>query len=110
MRLVIIIRDLRHWPTGGYLQSCMKKMKNKLQYLSATILCITAVSSCALFKDSASSKEPAIDIVCNMKVDKSKSFTAKYNHKLYYFDSYTCKESFKMNPEKFIKNQCSPAK
>ncbi len=48
------------------------------------------------------------DPVCGMKVNKSESYDLKYKGQNYYFDSYECKETFKMNPEKFIKNKCAP--
>jgi YHS domain-containing protein len=49
-----------------------------------------------------------IDLVCGLKVDKSESYDWKYKEKTYYFHSNDCRESFKMNPEKFIKNICAP--
>ncbi len=48
------------------------------------------------------------DPVCGMKVNKAESYNLKYKEQNYYFDSYECKETFKMNPEKFIKNKCAP--
>lgn len=47
------------------------------------------------------------DPICGMKVNKSESYDLKYNGKNYYFDSYECKETFKMNPDKFVKNKCA---
>lgn len=49
-----------------------------------------------------------IDLVCGLKVDLSESYDFKYNGKIYYFHSYDCRESFKMNPKKFIDNKCAP--
>jgi len=48
------------------------------------------------------------DPVCGMEVNKEKSYDMNYKGKTYYFDSYECKETFKMNPEKFVKNACAP--
>ncbi|HWY11319.1 MAG TPA: YHS domain-containing protein [Bacteroidia bacterium] len=48
------------------------------------------------------------DLVCGMKVSKAESYDLKYKGRNYYFDSYECKETFKMNPEKFLKNNCVP--
>ena len=49
-----------------------------------------------------------LDPVCGLKVDLSESFDWKYNGKIYYFHSKDCRESFKMNPKKFIDNKCVP--
>jgi YHS domain-containing protein len=49
-----------------------------------------------------------IDPVCGLKVDLSDSYDWKYNGKIYYFHSYDCRESFKMNPKKFMENKCAP--
>lgn len=51
-----------------------------------------------------------IDLVCGMKVDKSEAYEWKYNGVNYYFDTYSCKETFKMNPEKVIGNKCTETK
>ena len=48
-----------------------------------------------------------IDLVCGLKVDKSESYDWKYNGESYYFHSNDCRESFKINPEKFIQNKCA---
>ena len=61
-------------------------------------------SSCTSLK--APSKEIVIDHVCGMHVNKAEAYDWKYKGVKYYFDSYVCKESFKMNPEKFIENKC----
>jgi len=49
-----------------------------------------------------------IDPVCGMKVNKQESYDWKYKDKIHYFDTYECRETFKMNPEKFLKNICAP--
>ncbi|HEU4718524.1 MAG TPA: YHS domain-containing protein, partial [Bacteroidia bacterium] len=46
-------------------------------------------------------------LVCGMKVDKPETY--EYDKKTYYFDTYNCKETFRMNPEKFLHNVCTPA-
>ena len=48
------------------------------------------------------------DPVCGMKVNKAESYDLKYKGQNYYFDSYECRETFKSNPEKFVKNICAP--
>jgi len=48
------------------------------------------------------------DPVCGTKVNKSESYDLKYKGQTYYFDSYECRETFKMNAEKFVKNKCVP--
>jgi YHS domain-containing protein len=60
--------------------------------------------SCKIFKPADSS--PATDLVCGMKVDKSEGYKSKFNGTEYYFDSYNCKKTFDMSPEKFINNKC----
>ena len=58
-------------------------------------------------KSSLSTTENSTDFVCGMKVNKSEAYTYEYKGVEYFFDSKDCKEAFKMNPEKFIKNQKS---
>jgi YHS domain-containing protein len=83
-------------------------MKNNiLKYSTVGAFCMMLVA-CAIFKSGP--PEYAIDLVCNMKVQKSEAYTWKYEGKRYYFDTYTCKESFKMNPKKFVENKCTDAK
>ena len=48
-----------------------------------------------------------IDPVCGMKVNKEESYDWKYKMKSHYFDTYECRETFKTNPEKFLKNLCA---
>ena len=55
-------------------------------------------------KISSATPEYSTDLVCEMKVDKLHAYTYKHKGVEYYFDSKDCKEAFKMNPEKFIKN------
>ncbi len=49
-----------------------------------------------------------IDLVCGVKVNLAESYDLKHAGKVYHFHSVNCKEAFKMNPEKFIKNKCAP--
>ena len=55
-------------------------------------------------KMSNATPEYSTDLVCDMKVDKLHAYTYKYQGVEYFFDNKNCKEAFKMNPEKFIKN------
>lgn len=49
-----------------------------------------------------------MDLVCGMKVNTAESFDYKYKDKIYYFDSYACRESFKNNPQNFLEKTCVP--
>jgi YHS domain-containing protein len=55
-------------------------------------------------KNIISTSENNTDPVCGMQVTKSEAYSYKYKGVEYFFDSKDCKTSFKMNPEKFIKN------
>jgi YHS domain-containing protein len=55
-------------------------------------------------KNSLSTTENSTDLVCGMQVTKSEAYSYKYKGVEYFFDSKDCKTSFKMNPDKFIKN------
>ncbi|HWY99195.1 MAG TPA: YHS domain-containing protein [Bacteroidia bacterium] len=46
--------------------------------------------------------------VCGMKVNFGSSYDLKYEKTTYYFDTYNCKETFKMDPKKFLNNVCTP--
>lgn len=48
------------------------------------------------------------DLVCGRKIDLLNSFDYKYSGRVYHFHSYECKQTFKMEPEKFISNKCAP--
>jgi YHS domain-containing protein len=48
-----------------------------------------------------------IDPVCGVKVDITESYDWKYKGRVYHFHTIGCKESFKMNPAKFMKNFCA---
>ena len=43
------------------------------------------------------------DVVCNMEVNMSSSFSSEYNALKYYFCSKDCKIKFDKNPKKYIK-------
>ena len=81
-------------------------MKSHLLKLAIAGLALTTLPAYTSLKNSP--PEYAVDLVCNMKVQISEAYKYKYEGKKYYFDSYTCKQSFKMNPKKFINNQCAP--
>ena len=66
---------------------------------------IFLLSSCTTLKGDSSTPKYEIDLVCGMKVNKSDAYTYKLDDKKYYFDSYNCKESFKMNPKKFLEKK-----
>ena len=78
---------------------------------SCLVIIIWALSSCTSIKGVAKANEVTIDPVCNMRItDISEAYFWKYKDKTYYFDTNTCKEAFKMNPEKFINNTCNQVK
>ena len=83
-------------------------MKSHLLTFVTFGLLLTILPAYTILKNSP--PEYVVDLVCNMKVQKSEAYKYKYDGKKYYFDSYTCKQSFKMNPKKFINNQCAPQK
>jgi len=68
----------------------------------AQIFILVSLSSCMMFRNSP--KVYVIDPVCGMKVDKNEAFIWKHDSVTYYFDTYNCKETFKMNPKKYIGN------
>ena len=68
------------------------------------------LGSCTVINSSQSAPEYMIDPVCGMKVDKAEAYTSKYKDNKYYFDNYNCKQSFKMNPEKFLQTNCAEIK
>jgi len=53
-------------------------------------------------------KSNFIDPVCGIKLEISESYDLKYGGKVYHFHTLGCKEAFKMNPDKFLKNYCAP--
>ncbi len=86
-------------------------MKNKLFKSGFKLLCAMAITSatlpsCSIFTVSQKPPVYVIDFVCGMKVKKTEAFEWKHKGTKYYFDTYNCKESFKMNPDKFIVNNC----
>jgi YHS domain-containing protein len=70
---------------------------------------IGTLNSCSGLRMSSGRPQYYIDPVCNMKVAKGDSFDFKFKDSVYHFDSYNCRETFKMNPEKFIGNKCNAA-
>ena len=86
------------------------KHSQKIGFLLVLTQILFFLSSCKSLKRTSLVPQYEIDIVCGMKVDKSEAYTYKYKEKKYYFDNYNCKETFKMNPEKFLKNKCTDVK
>ena len=85
----------------------LRKLTKRIVPITARVLLLVNVlTSCTVFKSSSKNPEYVIDIVCGMKVDITEAYTYKYNGAKYYFDNYNCKETFKMNPEKFLQNKC----
>lgn len=72
------------------------------------LLSFLFMTGCAIFKphEQKFSNCP----VCGMRVDLSEAYCWKYKRSKYYFDSYNCKEAFKMNPEKFISKNTADKK
>ena len=81
---------------------------NNYKAMACTLHCFSngmdAKTHRKIKKNSMSSLENITDLVCGMKVNKSEAYTYKYKSVEYFFDSKDCKEAFKMNSEKFIKN------
>jgi len=72
-----------------------------LQKVTLAIALLTLTASCSVFKDT-SAPVMKTDPVCGMQIAKSEAYHYKFEGKKYYFDKYNCKETFKMNPKKFI--------
>ncbi len=53
-------------------------------------------------------RDTTVCCVCGMKIYINSSYDVKYKGVKYYFDTYNCKATFKLNPEKFINNVCTP--
>jgi YHS domain-containing protein len=86
-------------------------MKTATFVVIASVIGLFMLQSCSIPKSTSQSSVTTMDIVCNMKIaDKSEAYKWKYKGNTYYFDSNTCKETFKMNPEKFINNTCNTVK
>lgn len=67
-----------------------------------TLFAFVFLVSCGAIKNGNTPKY-AIDPVCKRKADLSEAYSYKYNGVEYFFDSYHCKEVFKMNPAQFVK-------
>lgn len=78
-----------------------------LQYLVVGVLFLT-LGSYTIFENNL--PEYSICPVCKMQVQLSEAYMWKYAEKMYYFDSYNCKESFKINPDKFLENKTDTVK
>ncbi|MEK7719752.1 MAG: YHS domain-containing protein [Bacteroidota bacterium] len=75
-------------------------MKTSLK-ITLFIALVAMITSCAALKENSTSDNKT-DPVCGMKVAKSNAYHYKYEGTTYYFDKYECKQTFKMNPTKFI--------
>lgn len=75
------------------------------------LMCLTVPAlsfthyGCSASKTQTGASPTEKDLVCGMQVSKSEAFKYEYEGKKYYFDSYNCKEAFKMTPKKFIEKQ-----
>lgn len=81
----------------------MKSIVYKIICFCSALIILT---SCAATKPSANIV--VTDPVCAMNVNKSESYVYICSGKKYYFDSYECKETFKVNPQTFIEKKCVP--
>jgi YHS domain-containing protein len=95
----------------NYTTTYQQYKRNLKPYTRAmTVSTLYLFTACVMPKASTGSMA-LVDPVCNMKIaDASEAFRWKYKDKVYYFDTNACKESFKMNPEKFIQNSCNQVK
>jgi YHS domain-containing protein len=93
-------------------------MKTK-HFYSLLILSITCLFFSLAFSNnqakntqiaSISIRDSTLCPVCGMKINMNTSFDWKYKDTKYYFDTYNCKTTFKMDPQKFINNVCTPPK
>lgn len=85
----------------------MRKATKQLWTPGMGLLLIASILSSCVTSKTTMDSAIVVDLVCSMKINRSDAFTYKYKDKKYYFDTYNCKESFKMNPEKFITNNCT---
>ena len=81
-------------------------MKTINYILAALIVGMIILQSCSFLFYPEKSPVYATDLVCGMKVNKADAYVWRYNGNKYYFDNYNCKQTFKMNPEKFLNNKC----
>jgi YHS domain-containing protein len=94
------------------LKTIIQKISSGTRFLIVLVsgLSLYLFAACGIPK-AATGSIPVTDPVCNMKInDVSEAYSWKYKGKAYYFDSNTCKQTFKMNPEKFINNSCNQVK
>jgi YHS domain-containing protein len=90
-------------------------MRSKHIY-SIAVLAILCLSISFAFTNKQASKTPPTKVardstlcpVCGMKVKMGSSYDWKYEKTTYYFDNYNCRETFKMDPKKFLNNVCTP--
>jgi YHS domain-containing protein len=82
-------------------------MKTAKMYLCCLGIALATLSGCSMTKGAGHEIVYEVDPVCKMKVDKSEAYVWKYKGNKYFFDTYNCKETFKMNPEKFLAKGCA---
>ncbi|MGZ3862627.1 MAG: YHS domain-containing protein [Bacteroidia bacterium] len=62
--------------------------------------------ACTNANSQEKAKPSLTDPVCGKKVDATESYDWKYAGKVYSFDSYDCRNAFKMNPQNFLVKHC----
>lgn len=75
-------------------------MKKLNVILMMVVLMTITLNGYSVFKSTPT--QTLICPVCNMQFEKSEAYKRSYDGKKYYFDIYTCAESFKMNPKNYL--------
>ncbi len=83
---------------------CTEKTQAEMQGTSEQV---TPAMTTASMKGTNSTSSKIVDVICNMKVEKSVIDTSVYKGKTYYFCSPWCKKEFDANTEKYINSQIS---
>ena len=76
----------------------------KRRILALILIAAVAVLSVSAFAQ-AKKTEKAKDPVCGIMVDKDPDLSATHNGETYYFCSRADMETFKKNPEKYVKKK-----
>lgn len=79
-------------------------MKAKVYKITFFVTILMIFVSCAATKPSGN--DIVTDFVCGMKVNKFESYVWKYAGTKYYFESFDCREIFKLNPQNYIDKKC----
>jgi YHS domain-containing protein len=79
-------------------------MKAKVYKIIFFVTILMIFVSCAASK--LSGNEIVTDSVCGMKVNKFESYVWKYSGTKYYFESFDCREIFKLKPQYYIDKKC----